>query len=123
LTAFSQTDTASPPVKCFPVPVVKLIVKDLLSGDSAKAELKLVNKEIVELERKINLKDSVISTMKLKEENYINIISKKDEKFSILEDHTKKIELQLKKSRVMNKFKSFISVGVIGVLTFFLITK
>lgn len=99
------------------------MVKDLLSGDSAKAELKLANKEIVELERKINLKDSVIGTMKLKEENYLNIISKKDEKFSILEDHTKKIELQLKKSKVMSKFKSFVSIGVIGVLTFFLITK
>ena len=61
--------------------------------------------------------------MKLKEENYLKIISKKDEKFSILEDHTKKIELQLKKSKVMSKFKSFVSIGVIGVLTFFLITK
>ena len=100
-----------------------MIVKDLISGDSAKAELKMANLEIIELEKKVNLKDSVINTMKAKETNYIEIISKKDEKYSILENHTKKIQTELKKRKVMNKFKSFISVGVIGVLSFLLITK
>ena len=47
LTAFSQTGTNKVPTKCFPIPTVKLIVKDLMSGDSAKAQLKLVEQQLV----------------------------------------------------------------------------
>jgi hypothetical protein len=61
LIAFSQTDTNN--VKCFPIPVVKQIMKDVLSGDSAKAQLKLVESEVGELEKKVSLKDSVINTL------------------------------------------------------------
>jgi hypothetical protein len=42
-----------------PTPVAKLIVKDLVSGDSAKAELKLVTTQINLLNQKISLKDSI----------------------------------------------------------------
>lgn len=100
-----------------------MIVKDLISGDSAKAELKLSNLELIELGKKVNLKDSIINSMKSKEQNYLEIISKKDEKYSIVENHAKKIERELKKTKVISKFKSVFSVGIIGILTFFLITK
>ena len=49
LTAFSQTGTSNEPVKCFPIPVVKQITKDLLSGDSAKAQLKLTEQQLAEM--------------------------------------------------------------------------
>jgi len=123
LTAFSQKGTDTIPVKSFPIPVVKQIVKDLLSGDSAKAQLSLSEQQIVELEKKVELKDSIISTMKAKEINFKKIIDTQDQKFDILQNYTKKIEFDLKKEKVKNKFKSLVSVGVVGVLTFFLITK
>ena len=44
-----------------PTHVAKQIVKDLVSGDSAKAELKLSTENILLLEKKIILKDSIIS--------------------------------------------------------------
>ena len=44
--AFSQTGTNNQPVKCFPIPVVKQITKDLMSGDSAKAQLKLTEQQL-----------------------------------------------------------------------------
>ena len=50
LTAFSQTDTNKEPVKCFPIPIVKQITKDLLSGDSAKAQLKLTEQQLYKTE-------------------------------------------------------------------------
>ena len=122
-TVFSQTDTTSNNTKCFPIPIVKLIMKDLLSGDSAKAQLKLTEEEVVSLEKKILLKDSVITTLRLKEDNYNTIIDSDKQKFDIMEKYSKKLEFDLKKERVKNKFKSLVGTAAIGVLTFFLITK
>ena len=85
LTAFSQSATDTLPVKCFPIPVVKLIVKDLLSGDSAKAELKLANQQLVVMDDKVKLKDSVIFTMDIKEKNYLKIIDNERQKYGVME--------------------------------------
>jgi len=120
--AFSQTDT-SKVEKCFPIPVVKQIMKDLVSGDEAKAQLKLTEQQLLETEKKVSLKDSVISTLRLKEVNYQTIIDSEKEKFDIMEKYSKKLEFDLKKEKVKNKFKSILGTGVIVALSFFLITK
>jgi hypothetical protein len=59
----------------------------------------------------------------LKEENYNTIIGAERQKFDIMEKYSKKLEFDLKKERVKNKFKSILGTGVIAVLGFFLITK
>ncbi len=82
LTAFSQTGTNNQPTKCFPIPVVKQITKDLLSGDSAKAQLKLTEQQLLETENKVVVKDSVISLLRVKETNYQTIIDAQNQKFS-----------------------------------------
>ena len=123
LTAFSQTDTSKEPVKSFPISTVRKIIKDLKSGDEAKAQLKLSDSLLVVTEGKVVLKDSVINTMKIKEVNYVNIIGAQNDKYNVLEGYTKKVELNLKKEKVKGKFKSILGTGVIAVLTFFLITK
>jgi hypothetical protein len=124
LTAFSQTDTSSKePVKCFPISTVKKIIKDLKSGDEAKAQLKLSDSLLVFTEGKVVLKDSVINTMKIKEVNYVKIIDTQNEKYNVLEGYSKRLEWDLKKEKVKGKFKSILGTGMIAVLTFFLITK
>lgn len=128
MTVFSQTDTTNKqpvqePVKCLPVSTLKKIAQDLLKGDSAKAELKFANEQIVKLEEKVSLKDSVIVTMQQKEENYKTIISAHEQKFSVLENYTKSVELKLKKEKVKNKFKSFLGGTAVLVLTTLLIIK
>ena len=122
LTVFSQTDTTNQ-VKCFPIPTVKKIMKDLLSGDQAKEQLKLTEEQLKQTEQKVVLKDSVINTMKLKEVNYLTIIDSEKQKFGIMENYSKKLEWDLKKERVNSKFKSILGTGVIAILTVFLITK
>lgn len=125
MTAFSQTDTSSKqptaePVKCLPVSTFKQIAQDLVKGDAAKAELKLANEQIVKLEQKVSLKDTIIATMQQKEENYKTIIVAHEQKFSTLENYTKSVELKLKKEKVKGKFKSFVGGTLIlglGVLT------
>jgi len=123
LTAFSQTGTNNQPTKCFPIPVVKQITKDLLSGDSAKAQLKLTGLQLLETENKVVMKDSVISLLRIKEINYQTIIGAQDQKYSILENHTKKVELNLKKEKLKNKFTSGLAGIVILTLTGFLIIQ
>ena len=120
--AFSQTDT-SKVEKYFPMPVVKQIMKDLVSGDEAKAQLKLTEQQLLETEKKVSLKDSVITTLRLKEVNYQTIIDSEKQKFDIMDRYSKKLEFDLKKEKVKNKFKSILGTGAIAVLTFFLITK
>ena len=120
--AFSQTDTSNN-TKCFTIPVVRQIMKDLLSGDSAKAQLKLTESQLDETEKKVVLKDSVITTLRLKEVNYLTIIDAEKQKFNIVENYSKKLEWDLKKEKAKGKFKSILGTGVIAVLTLFLITK
>ena len=124
MTSFSQTGTeSSDDVKCFPVSITRLIAKDLLSGDSAKAQLIIAENEVKQLEEKVILKDNVIGDMSKKEENYKKIIDSQEEKYGIVEKNNKELEKKLKKEKVKNKFKSILSYTAIGVLTFFLITK
>lgn len=120
LTAFSQTDTSTK-LKCLPVTTFKKIAQDLLRGDSAIAELKLANEQLDKMEEKVALKDSVISTMVIKENNYVSIIGAQDEKYKVLEGYTKKLEFQLKKEKVKGKFKTILGGGMIAVLGVLLI--
>jgi len=122
LIAFSQIDT-SKTEKCFTLPVVKQMMKDLVSGDSAKAQLKLTEIQLIETEKKVTIKDSVIAVLKTKELNYLTIIDSEKQKFDIVDRYSKKLEFDLKKEKVKNKFKSITGIGVIAALTFFLITN
>ena len=120
LTAFSQTGTNNQ-VKCFPVPVVKQIMKDLLSGDEAKLQLKLSDSLLVLTENKVKVQDSIINEMKLKEENYLKQINSEKEKLVISENYAKQLEKDLKKEKVKYKFTSILSVAIITALTTLLI--
>jgi hypothetical protein len=95
----------------------------LLSGDSAKVQLKLTEQQLVETEKIIEKKDSVIFIMKVKEENYNTIIEAQSQKYEILDSHTKQVESDLKKLKVKHKFTSILSYGIMSALTFFLIIK
>ncbi len=122
LTVFSQKDTTTN-TKTFPLPVVRLIMKDLLSGDSAKAQLKLTEQQLSDTEKKVQLKDSVIITLRSKEENYLNVIESERQKFKIVEDYSKQLQNDLRKEKVKNKFKSIVGTATIAILGFFLIVK
>ena len=116
LTAFSQTGTNNQ-VKCFPVPVVKQIMKDLLSGDEAKLQLKLSDSLLRVTENKVIIQDSIISDMKLKEENYQKELKLAQDKLAITEDYNHQLEKDLKKQKVKNKFTSILSGTALIVLS------
>lgn len=125
LTAFSQKDTTTAPIptKTFPIPVVKMIVKDLLSGDSAKAVLDLTKQELDKTKEIVGLKDSVISRLNQKIELDGYIIGLERDKFKLLEGHNKKVERELKIQKIKSKiFGSLTTIGLV-VIGAFLITK
>ena len=126
LTGFSQTVTKNytdTQKIVLPVPVAKQIVIDLLRGDSAMTQLKLSNNHIVELEKVVELKDTVITKMKLKEENYNTIISDERRKNEIYQSELKSTQKELKKIKAKRTFTNIISAVLIGTLTYMYITK
>lgn len=122
MTAFSQTDT-TPTTKCFPIPVVKMIAKDLLSGDSAKALLKLTEEQLDSTIRKTYVQDSIIGVHIQKEENFNTIIGFERDKFGTLQKYTTKIELDLKNEKIKTKLFRWGTGGLLlslGIVAFML---
>lgn len=122
LIAFSQKDTVTN-TKTFPIPVVRMIMKDLLSGDSAKAQLKLTEQQLLETERKVTLKDSIIYTLRLKEVNYIQMNENEKKKFDVLQEYVKGLEKDLKREKFKNKLKTTFGSAAIIILGVLLIVK
>jgi len=125
LTVFSQTDTSKvqETVKCLTVSTFKKIAQDLLRGDSAIYELKLSDAQVIKLEEKLILKDSLINIFSEKEDNYKTIIYNHEQKLITLKKNNESIENQLKKEKTKNKLKSFFNKTIIGVLAVLLIFK
>ena len=102
--SFSQTVTKTDTIVPLKVPTAKLVIKDILSGDGAKTELKEVYKMLDEKNLQIGLykqKDS------LKDEKITNlnvIIDKKDQQFSLEREKSNSLLKELKSQ----KFKTFI---------------
>jgi hypothetical protein len=95
LTSFSQKDTSK---ICFSYSKAKQIAIDLVRGDSAIAELKIINKLVWQLNEKISTQDSTITLYIAKEQNYISqinnydkISTKKDEIITGLEKDVTKL--------------------------------
>ena len=72
LNSFSQTVTDK---ICFSYDKAQSIAIDLTRGDSALAELKVVNKMVWQLNEKIDIKDSTINIYIAKEKNYLEQVA------------------------------------------------
>ena len=104
------------------IPVAKLVIKDILSGDGAKAELKEVYKVLDEKNLQINLykqKDS------LKDEKIANlnvIIDKKDQQFALEREKSNSLLKELK----VQKFKTAVykaGSGIALIMTVLFLVK
>lgn len=118
LFASAQQDTVK-----LPLPVAKQIVKDLISGDSAKAELKLCNENITLLEKKIILKDSIISGHVQKGIMYEDRIKNEQLKFETQQKWVDQLRKDNKKLKVKLRFIQITGTAVIGGLAYLYITK
>ena len=106
-----------------PYPVAKQITLDLISGDSAKAELKLTNENVTLLEKKVTLKDSIISGHVQKGIMYEERIKNEQLKFDAQGLWVKDLQKQNKKLKVKLTFTKITLGGIIGGLTYLYFIK
>lgn len=106
-----------------PVTVAKQITKDLVSGDSAISELRLINQQASLLEQKVGLKDSVINILSYKNGIYEQQVSNEKEKFKVQEAWIKDLQKENKKLKV-NLYFTRISLTAIALgITYAYIVK
>ena len=118
LFAKAQQDTIK-----LPAYVAKQIVKDLVSGDSAKAELKLCSDNVTLLTQKITLKDSIISGHEQKGILYEQRIKNEQLKFDAQVLWVKDLQKQNKKLKVKLRFLQVTGTAIVGGLTYLYFTK
>jgi len=118
LFAKAQQDTIK-----LPAYVAKQIVKDLVSGDSAKAELKLCSDNVTLLTQKITLKDSIISGHEQKGILYEQRIKNEQLKFDAQALWVKDLQKQNKKLKVKLRFLQVTGTAIVGGLTYLYFTK
>ena len=106
-----------------PAPVAKLIVKDLVSGDSAKAELKLAAEHINLLDTKLILKDSIISGHVQKGVLYEERIKNEQLKFDAQQKWVDQLRKDNKKLKAKLIFTRMLGTAIVGGLGYLYFTK
>ena len=102
-------------------PIVRLVIKDLITGDSFKQELSLINTKYSLLKNKIILKDSVINNLNFKINNFNSIINTKSSQLEVTQELNDKLKLEIKKQKFKNKLTA--GAGVVAVLAALLLVK
>jgi IS30 family transposase len=83
----------------------------------------LSNVHIKELENKTYIQDTIITTLKLKEQNYITLVEQERRKTLIYQDELKLAQKEIKKLKAKRTFGRIIYGVIIGGLTYLYITK
>jgi hypothetical protein len=92
ITSFGQTIKREDTTEiCLPYTVGKQIMLDLNKLDSAMSILKLTEDEVIELNKKIDLQQLVITTMEEKVKTSETIVQKTNEKFQIVDKDRKSV--------------------------------
>ena len=84
-------------------PIARLVIKDLITGDSFKNELKLVITKYSLLENKVVLKDSVINNLNFQISNFNSILNTKGSQLEFTKQLNDKLRLEIKKQKLKNK--------------------
>jgi hypothetical protein len=104
------------------VPIAKLVIKDILSGDGAKAELKEVYKVLDEKNLQIGLYKQKDSLKDEKINNLNVIIDKKDQQFALEREKSNSLLKELK----VQKFKTAVykaGSGIALIMTVLFLVK
>jgi hypothetical protein len=83
--------------------VARLVVTDLLEGDQAKLEVKLLDQQVTLLKDKIKVLDSIAGKKDAIISNYEDILGKKDNQLNLSSELSKKLQADLKKQKAKAK--------------------
>ena len=115
LKGFSQKDTKK--AIQLKTPIAKLVIKDLITGDGAKKEIKLLSTKMFLLESKLFLKDSVIVNLNKSVMNFESILYNKTDQLAISQELSLKLQTDLKKQKAKTQlFKLGSGALIVGVV-------
>lgn len=124
LTTFSQKGIKNDTTQiCFDVETAKQIAKDLISGDSAKEILKFTEQQLSETEKKVFVKDSIITKLNESVSNYEVIVNDQKNKYELADKENRKLNIQIKKMKFITKLKSYVGGGLLGIAALIIILK
>ena len=83
--------------------VARLVVTDLLEGDQAKLEVKLLDEQVILLKDRISIADSILGKKEAIIQNYEEILGKKDDQLGISKELSKKLQTTIKKEKAKRK--------------------
>lgn len=106
-----------------PTNIAKLVIHDLVSGDSCKDQLAVSNRIIKSTEQKVAVKDSVISVLNKKQVTYLQQIEAEQAKTLIWQQQYAQLQKENKKMLVRLRFQKVVSAIVVGGLTYLYINK
>ena len=104
-----------------PVPAARQIAKDLTVCDSVKAVHELTAKQLVLTEDKVVLKDSIISSYKMKCSMYDTILVNEQKKFEVQGRWVEDLRKENKKLKVKVLYTKISMGAIIGFLGYLLI--
>ena len=100
-----------------------MIVKDLVKGDSALALLKVKEDQLALTEKKVVIKDSIISLYKSKELNYLSQVNNEMVKVEGWQKQYSELYKQHRKLKVKYRFTQILTYAIVGGLGYLYITK
>ena len=120
LQSFSQSviDTTKIQLK---KPIVRLVIKDLIVGDGAREEIKLLSNKFNLLEKKVFIKDSVIFSLNERVTNFESMLNSQSSQISLSKELSAKLQLDLKKQKVKTKLMS--GAGIIAIVGILVLVK
>ena len=120
LQGFSQSviDTTTIQLK---KPIARLVIKDLIIGDGAQKEIKLLSNKLNLLESKVFIKDSVIFNLNERVTNFESMLNTQSDQIALSRELSAKLQLDLKKQKVKTKLMS--GAGIIAVVGILVLVK
>ncbi len=104
-------------------PVLVAAAIDLIKYDGVVKELSLKDSVISIQDKKLVLKDSMVSVFSMKEDKYKKLIANKDVEIARWSQEFNKLELQNKKLKLKSKFQRIAATAVIGGLIYMTVKK
>ena len=97
-------------------PIARLVIKDLIQFDGLSNEMQVMQTILTETNNKLLTQSELVSNLKSQVENYQSFIDKKNQQFDTQEQLSKKLQIQLTKSKLRTKIMGgaglLVAVGV-----------
>ena len=120
--SFSQNDIDSSKIQ-LTKPVAKLVVKDLISGDGLKLELKTTQELLEETNKKLETQTMLVGNLQTQVNNFVTIIDQKDKQIDTSSELSNALEKQLKRESRTKKIYQITSAVGAGAVLLLLIQK